>query len=117
MTGTTPVPISGWHNVAFTADGAQVRIFVDGQLSGSVDYSGTIASPDIPYLAIGARLNADTNSVIGVSTNPGEYSAAPVGAGDPAFDPGLMDELALWDRALLPSEIARSTPRATPARP
>ena len=77
VTGTAPVPISGWHNVAFTADGAQVRIFVDGQLAGSVAYSGDIASPSIPYLSIGARLNADTNSLIGVSINPGEYSGAP----------------------------------------
>lgn len=106
VTGTTPVPISGWHNVAFTADGAQVRVFVDGQLAGSAPYTGTIASPDIPYLAIGARLNADTNSIFGASPNPGEYSGAPAGAKDPAFDTGLMDELALWDRALLPSEIA-----------
>lgn len=105
VTGTTPVPVSGWHQVAFTADGAQVRVYVDGQLSGQTPYSGNIASPDIPYLSIGARLNVDTNSVIGVSPNPGEYSSSPAGATDAEYASFSLDELALWDRALPPSEI------------
>jgi len=92
--GTTPVPSSGWHHVAFTADGAQVRLYVDGQQSGVVGYSGTIDTPDIPYLSIGARLNADTNSPVGVS---------PDANGE--FNTGLMDELALWTRALSADEI------------
>jgi hypothetical protein len=105
VTGTTPVPVSGWHQVAFSADGAQVRVYVDGQLSGLTPYTGNIASPDIPYLSIGARLNADTNSVIGVSPNPGEYNSSPAGATDAEYASFSLDELALWDRALPPSEI------------
>jgi len=93
VTGTQPVPVSGWHNVSFTADGAQVRVYVDGQLSGSTVYSGSIAAPDIPWLSIGARLNTDpTTSLLGPDANP-------------EFNTGLMDELALWNRPLSPSEI------------
>jgi len=92
--GTKPVPSSGWHHVAFTADGAQVRLYVDGQQSGVVSYSGTIDTPDIPYLSIGARLNVDTNSPVGVS---------PDANGE--FNTGLLDELALWTRALSADEI------------
>jgi hypothetical protein len=105
VTGTTPIPVSGWHQVAFTADGAQVRIFVDGQLAGLTPYSGNIANPDINYLSIGARLNADTNSVVGASPNPGEYNSSPGGAADAGFATFSLDELAVWDRALPPSEI------------
>jgi len=94
VTGTTPVPVTGWHNVSFTADGAQVRVYVDGQLAGSTVYSGNIANPDIPWLSIGGRLNTDaTTGEIGPDANP-------------QFNTGLMDELALWNRALSPDEIA-----------
>ena len=105
VTGTTPIPVSGWHQVAFTADGAQVRLYVDGQLAGLTAYSGNIATPDIQYLSIGARLNADTNSVVGASPNPGEYNSSPIGATDVGFATYSMDELAVWDRGLPPSEI------------
>lgn len=94
VTGTTPVPVTGWHNVAFTADGAQVVVYVDGQPAGSVPYSGTIASPDIPWLSIGARLNADTNTLVGVSPDA-----------NPEFMFGSLDEVALWDRALSSDEV------------
>jgi hypothetical protein len=94
VTGTKQVPVTGWHNVSFTADGAQVRVYVDGQLSGATGYAGTIAPPDIPWLSIGARLNTDpTTGDLGPDANP-------------FFNTGLLDELALWNRALSPDEIA-----------
>jgi hypothetical protein len=67
---------------------------VDGNPAGSIGYSGTIASPNIDWLSIGARLNADTNSLVGV--NPDS---------NPEFLIGSLDEVALWDRPLSPSEI------------
>lgn len=117
VTGTIQVPNTGWHHVAFTADGAQVRIYVDGVLAGSTAYVGTIASPSIPYLSIGARLNADTNSVVGASPNPGQYGSAPIGAKDPAYNTGMLDEVALWDRVLPASEITALFNAGTAGKP
>jgi hypothetical protein len=96
VTGTKPVPVSGWHNVSFTADGASVRVYVDGQLSGTAAYLGTIATPSIPWLSIGARLNEDTNTYPELGVAPDQ---------NPMFMVGQMDELAVWNRSLSPSEI------------
>ena len=42
-----------WHDVVGTYDGATVRIYVDGLLSNSASYSGTINYPASPLILIG----------------------------------------------------------------
>ncbi len=98
LTSVTNITVASWHHVAFTADGAQLRLFLDGQQAGSADYLGSITPSSIPsWLSIGASLATDntvTPPVIGPSaTGPNYFS-------------GSLDELALWHRALSASEVA-----------
>jgi len=88
-------PDAAWHHLAFTADGAQLRLYVDGKPDVAVDYLGDINPPDIPWIAVGANLVVDT-------TSP---PAIPDPAGALFFGNGSVDEMALWTRALTPAEI------------
>ena len=46
-----------WHYVAVTYDGAQVRLFVDGQPDGAVAFSGTIGTITYPTVVGGRPAN------------------------------------------------------------
>ncbi|MDH7503344.1 MAG: hypothetical protein QHJ82_11635 [Verrucomicrobiota bacterium] len=89
--GPSAFPTGGWHHIAFTADGAQLRLYVDGVQVAVEDYLADINPPDIPYISIGARLNladpADPNSLGPDLTYPN-------------FMYGMVDDVALWTRAL-----------------
>jgi len=94
--GTATFP-SGWHHLAFSADGAQIRLYVDGQQVSSSDYLADINPPDIAYLSIGAALNltdtADPLSPLIPDPNaPNQMN-------------GPLDDLGLWTRALAANEI------------
>jgi hypothetical protein len=69
-----------WHHVAGTYDGSFLRIYVDGHLENSVARTGTISTGAADVL-------------IG-------YRPSPTG-----FFPGLIDEVAMYNRALSASEI------------
>ena len=98
ITGTAPFPAGSWHHLAFSADGAQLRLYVDGQQVAVTDYLGDIVLPDIPYLSIGAALNlSDPNN----PTSP----LVPDGT-DPAFMNGPLDDVAVWTRAITASEVS-----------
>ncbi|MEO8428974.1 MAG: LamG-like jellyroll fold domain-containing protein, partial [Verrucomicrobiota bacterium] len=91
--------LGSWQQVAFSADGAQLRLYVNGQEVASTDYGAAINPPNIPYLSIGARLNladpTDPTSAIGPdSTAPNLMS-------------GPIDDLAVWTRALSADEVAK----------
>lgn len=96
LVGQNAFPIGGWHHLAFSADGAQLTLYVDGVVAGVIDYVGNINPPSIPGIYIGARGITDTNQVPAVitldPTNPDQFT-------------GKIDELALWKRALTPSEV------------
>ena len=79
----------GFHHIAFTADGAQLRLYVDGVEVARADYLADINTPDIKYLSIGARLGLSTDEppVLGPD-------------GTPNFLAGAVDDLALWTRGL-----------------
>jgi hypothetical protein len=80
LVGTTDVADNQWHHVAGTYDGSFMRIYVDGHLENSVARSGTISTGSSPVL-------------IGYRPSPtGHY-------------PGLIDELAIYNRALSAFEI------------
>jgi hypothetical protein len=73
-----------WHHLVGTYDGANIKIYCDGVLRGTTPHPGIIASaPTIPIYA-GAR------------NNGGSYSNP--------FD-GKIDEIGLWSRALIQSEV------------
>jgi hypothetical protein len=77
-----------WHHVAATYDGATINLYVDGRLESSFPRSGIIPTGTSP-VAIGAR--------------PGVN-----------FFGGLLDEVAVYNRALSPEEI-KATSDAAPS--
>jgi len=93
VTAPNPFPFGAWHQVAFTADGAQLRLYIDGAQVASRDYLSDINVPEIPYLSIGARLNDD-----GAGTIAPDQST-------PNFLAGPLDDVGLWTRALTPCEV------------
>jgi hypothetical protein len=95
--GATPFTDSVWHHLAFTADGAQVRVYVDGQQVASTDYQGDINPPDVPWISIGARLVTDTNQVPAQMPDPLA----------PNFLIGQQDDIGVWTRALTADEVLK----------
>ena len=98
-TATSPTPIStdAWHQIAFSADGAQLRLYVDGVEVARTEYLSDITSADIPYLTIGAALSTDL-------TDPDNPVFGPDGT-NPAFLTGAIDEVAVWTRAITADEV------------
>lgn len=93
-----PLPGTGaWHHVAATYDGAMLRLYTDGievaAQAGSGAIPGPIAAP-VDWLH-GALF-------IGAKNTSGSF-----------FD-GVIDEVAIWGRALAAAEIARLHSGATP---
>ncbi len=93
VTAPNPYPFGTWHQVAFTADGAQLRLYLDGNQIASRDYLSDINVPEIPYLSIGARLNDDGNGTIAADQTTPNYMSGP------------LDDVGLWTRALTPCEV------------
>jgi hypothetical protein len=93
----SPLATGSWHHLAFSADGAQLRLYVDGVAVASTDYLADIGAPVVPYISIGALLNADTTVTPPVVGPDGTH---------PDYYLGSLDELALWDRALTADEVA-----------
>ena len=89
---TSTFAAATWHHVAATFDGTLQRLYVDGALSATVDWS-TLGGAVFEYAA-------DSNSIL--------VGQILTGAG-PAFDTssfaGRMDEIAIFGRALTASEI------------
>jgi hypothetical protein len=83
-------PLGSWQHVAFTCDGSKVRLYRNGAQVAIVDYNGTLIPPSASALGIGAKLTDDG-------------SMADTGA--PGYWHGKMDDVALWNRGLSPSEI------------
>src|SRR5687767_8691238 len=51
------LPLASWQHVAFTADGAMMRLYRNGAQVGSVSYSGNLVAPPMAALGIGVKLN------------------------------------------------------------
>src|SRR4030095_4881420 len=49
--------LGSWQHVAFTADGAQLRIYVNGAEGASQPYQGDFIVPEVKELSMGARLD------------------------------------------------------------
>lgn len=92
----TDLPLFQWHHVAATHDGKTIRLFLDGKEAASKPAAGTI-EPAQRDLMIG--LNSEKllpTSIIRVhGTWPTIFGID-----------GLIDEVAVHDRALEPAEIA-----------
>jgi hypothetical protein len=84
MTNISAMSPDTWYFVAMTYDGTTMRVYLDGVEVNSRSWSGTVS----------------TNSSVAVG-----LGNQPSGAGNRAFD-GELDELAVFDKALTPAEIA-----------
>jgi hypothetical protein len=77
--GTTPLNTDKWYHVALVYDGGEIRIYLNGELDGSLTASGNIETSD-------AELR--------------------IGRGDPAgYFAGVIDEVAIFNVALDEEEI------------
>jgi hypothetical protein len=86
IAASNAITLNAWHHLAAVADGQRLNIYLNGAL---------------------------LNQVGGASTNHGGSAAGFKAAGGGIFDGpagplnGLIDELAVYDRALTPGEVAR----------
>jgi hypothetical protein len=83
-----------WTHVAFSADGAQLRLYKNGELVGVSDYLGNINTPTIPWLSLGVRLVDQAGTLVPDPSLPD-------------FMQGLMDDVALWTRGLSVQEVTK----------
>ena len=94
------LPWCAWQQVAFSADGAQLHLYVNGVEVASTDYSGNMAVPSVQYLSMGAVLSVD------YITDP----LVPTIGYDPAnpdFLNGPLDDVAIWNRGLTAEEVSK----------
>ena len=75
-------PLNQWTQVALTYDGAQIKVYANGELIGQADKTGALNGDDSPF-NIGGRADDE---------------------GPPKFN-GLIDEVEVFDRTLSPQEI------------
>ena len=100
VTSTLTMPLDTWHLLAFTADGAQIRLFLDGAQVDSLDYlPHDITVPDMNWLSIGTWATEDTNAAPAVPLIPDTTT--------PNMFVGSMDEIVLWNRALTTEEMTK----------
>ena len=85
--------LGAWHHVAFSADGAQLRLYVDGVQVASTDYLGAFNTPEVPHVSFGAQLNRDEAGALGPD------------ATNPNFLTGSVDDVGLWTRGLSAEEV------------
>ncbi|MEY2879024.1 MAG: hypothetical protein RLZZ15_1404 [Verrucomicrobiota bacterium] len=86
---TAPLPLGEWQFVAFTHDGATLRLFRDGREIAAAPCAG-LAPTGPAALALGVKLDAT-----GRAPEPNT----------PGFWDGTLDELAVFHRALTPAQI------------
>ncbi len=86
VASTTPAAITGWHHYALTCDGTTAVAYVDGASVGSA-----------------TNLPSRSQSPAPITVYTGKDD--PVGGAN-RFGKGIIDELALFDRALTAAEVA-----------
>jgi Concanavalin A-like lectin/glucanases superfamily len=84
--GTTPLPVDRWSDVAVTYDGATLRLYVNGRQVSSQATTGTIQTPSNPLWIGGNRPYGENFR-------------------------GLIDEIRVYDHALSENEIRRDMGR------
>jgi hypothetical protein len=82
--GNTVIEPDRWHSLAFTRDGEQVRVYLNGALE--IECQNPWRGGEGKRLAIGKRADMPLPSALNWN--------------------GLLDELAIWNRALTAEEVA-----------
>ena len=93
INGTTPIVADGrWHHVAAAFDGTTWRLYLDGQLDGSLAVGAfTPRADSIQHAALGTALNS-TGAVTAGQTQ--------------GFFNGVLDEVRIWNYARSQAQIA-----------
>jgi len=97
VTAPGAFPTDAWHQVGMSADGAQLRLYVDGVEVASTEYLGNFSPADIAFLSIGSRLVKDT------TTGDITPDANPAGLA------GSLDDIAVWNRVVTANEMSLIT--------
>ena len=85
-----PISLDVWQHVAYTYDGSNVKMFINGVLDTTIPVTGTINTSTM-HLGIGMNLDASGNPYTGYHRQ---------------FQ-GEIDEVRIWNRALDASELIR----------
>jgi hypothetical protein len=96
--GPAGFPSNSWQHVAFTVDGAQLTLYINGAAVASTPYVGTFNVPEVKELSMGARLNMDVSD----PANP-----TLVLDGTPNVLLGQLDDIGIWNRALTADEVSK----------
>jgi hypothetical protein len=91
VTDPDAFPLGTFHQVAISADGAQLRLYKDGKQVDSKDYTGVLNVPATQALTIGGGVTVDDT---GTYLDPNN-----------AFI-GSIDDVAVYSRALTASEVS-----------
>ncbi len=92
----TAFTLGSWQHVAFTADGAQLRLYVNGVEVANTPYLADFIVPEVQDLSFGARLNVDaeqTPPLLGLDATPNLLG-------------GNLDDIAIWNRSLTADEVS-----------
>jgi len=92
VAGAAALPLNAWTHLAFTYDGATLRLYQNGEQVGSRALTGAITTSSLPL-------------TIGGNAAWGEHFA------------GRIDEVRLYNRALTAAEIAADMAGPTPVGP
>ncbi len=87
-----PLDGEGWHHIVWTQSGADSKLYVDGVLD-SADFNVNAFAPT-------ERFTADNNTLVNTTSIGGIRRGAPS-----HWITGLIDEVAVWSRALSEEEI------------
>jgi hypothetical protein len=88
VASTVTVTDTGWHHVAATKDGASVKLYLDG-----IDVTGTVTDQTMSDNTLPLAIGQSSSS---------------------AFFNGTIDEVALYNMALTPSQVANHDVTGTP---
>jgi hypothetical protein len=97
LTVTDPATfgLGAWHQVGFSADGAQIHLYKDGVEVAARDYTlDLLNTPAVQYLTVGGGVSVDATT------------------GDISIDPsnaliGKIDDLSVWGRPLSLDEVGK----------
>jgi hypothetical protein len=94
-----------WHQVAFSVDGAQIRLFKDGVEVGARDYTlDLLNTPATQFLTLGGGVVYD------------EFAEGYVLDANNAFV-GKLDDVAIWSRSLTTDEVAKINTQGNAGQP
>jgi hypothetical protein len=96
----SPLSLNAWHHIVLTANGKSLAIYRDGQLVGSVEYTGSLTDPTAQCLGIGGILdNAPDDN------DPTKVLCENVLTDTPGLWTGQLDDIGIWTRTLGADEI------------